>query len=175
MLPAILLNLPVAVRNGIALTRLLRSRTTARQYKYSGLIALPLAILLAAVAMAFPGTWFSDTSFLLNILTILVASVGPLISRITAFAKHPDKMLDTNETAYVCKARRRGDKSWHEFVGTVLDAYEEGQEEVVLWEPNKQYLHTFNIRKNRPGTTGHIISMSEMRHYAGRLGAGNSD
>lgn len=160
---AFLLLLPTATRNGIALYRLFNSKTTRGQYAKYGPAFFGLAIILSLVALLIPNSPLSDVSVLLNIMNVAVYAVGPIVSRVAAFASHPDKMLNTDETAFVCKARRKGDTVWTTFKGTVLDAFQEGYAEVVLWKEDTHYLQVFSIKENVMLSNLHQISDAELQ------------
>lgn len=141
--------LPKAIKNGTNLYRLFKSDTTKEQYIHFAPFVFFIAVVLSLLALTLPDTVLSDNAILLNILNVIVFVLLPIVSRITAFTKDPVKMLDIDLDTFVCKVKKAGDVEWNIFKGTIMDAYEEGYEEAVIWKPNTHYLKVFSIKENK--------------------------
>ena len=98
------------------------STTTTKQR----MIALPVALLVASIGYFVPELRESGVALFLT--AFLIGKLAPLVSRFVAY-----KEMDVleNLTLFLVAVRKDGGKAWRPFVGTILDAGEEGWGEGV--------------------------------------------
>lgn len=120
---SLLKNLIPAIRGGFSLTKLWKSKTTTNQYL--GIVPAILAIALVFIGNTLPDTPLSDIDTQLVLLTLIMAAISPIISRILAFTKRPELTLGQEAVLYVVRVKNKKDDSWKAFKGVLLDALKE--------------------------------------------------
>jgi hypothetical protein len=94
----------------------LSSTTTRRQWW----VTFPVAVAVAGLGYAMPA--FAGDDVALALLTVGVAAIAPLVSRVAAYTG--DAKYE-NADVYIVAAMHRRERVWRAYIGTLMDAKEE--------------------------------------------------
>lgn len=94
----------------------LNSETTTRQWW----VTFPVAVAVAGLGYAMPA--FAGDDVALALLTVGVAAIAPLVSRVAAYTG--DAKYE-NADVYIVAAMHRRERVWRAYIGTLMDAKEE--------------------------------------------------
>lgn len=106
-----------AIRNGLRLSGIVRSRTTKDQWAGTGLVATACCIAVAVVSRQYPGSPLDDEATQLALIGIVIAVVSPLISRVLAFWHGRKEEVIEPPPSIVVRVCTEGELGgvWHEY------------------------------------------------------------
>ena len=114
-----------AIKAGLNLSDLWHSRTTTNAAQGTGAVAVLAGVIVAQ--------FFGDmsTEAQLGIVAAIVTVIGPVLSRVIAFSKVPEKIEspatpDIEHGGVLVRSVSHDGKAWTIFHGTLLDAHLEG-------------------------------------------------
>lgn len=121
-----------ALKEGLRLSRALESRTTKEQWKGTAIMALIICVIIAIIKTQIAAIVGDiPEEVWLGVATAALAALGPIMSRISAFASSPALKLGKNADMDAIRVKVKNADAWKSFCGTMSEALAQGYDVAV--------------------------------------------